>query len=150
MTEEQSKEIDAQKEFLMAKINELTDCVAPGYGEEFLEELMRRLEKTVVDFNEEKNRYKITSLAEKPKVSEAPSNIGILGRYILDNSIFEQIVDSEEGETNLTDALTDSLRKSEVSGKILEGYHFDTGNPTGLVKASNFFMKNSKLILEKY
>ena len=36
------------------------------------------------------------------------------------------------------------------SGKILEGYHFDTGNPEGLVKASNFFLKNSKLILEKY
>ncbi|MFL3050441.1 MAG: hypothetical protein ACJZ02_02010 [Candidatus Neomarinimicrobiota bacterium] len=53
MAEEQSNEVDAQKVFLMAKINELTDGVAPGYGEEFLEELMRRLEKTVFDFNDE-------------------------------------------------------------------------------------------------
>ena len=106
--------------------------------------------KGIVDFNEEKDRFKITSLVEKPKISEAPSNIGILGRYILHYSIFDQIMDTEDGETNLTDAIANSLRKSEVSGKILEGYHFDTGNPEGLVKASNFFMKNSKLILEKY
>ena len=53
MTEEQRQEISAQKEFLMAKINEITDGVAPGYGEALLEELMGRLEKTVADFNEE-------------------------------------------------------------------------------------------------
>ena len=69
MTEEQSKEIDAQKEFLMAKINELTDGVAPGYGEEFLEELMRRLEKTVVDFNEE-----VTSLIDMLKSQSRERN----------------------------------------------------------------------------
>lgn len=106
--------------------------------------------KGIVDFDEEKSRFKITALKEKPKISDAPSNIGIVGRYIFDNSIFDQIIDSEEGETNLTDALSDSLSTGSVSGKILEGYHFDTGNPIGLVKASNFFMKNSKLILEKY
>ena len=66
------------------------------------------------------------------------------------NSIFDKIIDSDSGETNLTDALSDSVNKSEISGKILEGYHFDTGNPQGLVKASNFFLKNSKLILENY
>ncbi len=59
MAEEQSAEIDAQKEFLMAKINEMTDGVAPGYGEAFLEELMNRLEKTVSEFNEE-----VTALLE--------------------------------------------------------------------------------------
>ena len=106
--------------------------------------------KGIVDFNKEKDRYKITDLVEKPKISEAPSSTGILGRYILDYSIFDKIDDSDEGETNLTDALSLSLKSSEVSGKILEGYHFDTGNPNGLVKASNFFLKNSKLILEKY
>jgi hypothetical protein len=69
MAEEQSNEVDAQKEFLMAKINELTDGVAPGYGEEFLEELMRRLEKTVVDFNEE-----VTSLLDMLKSQSIERN----------------------------------------------------------------------------
>ena len=106
--------------------------------------------KGIVGFDEENDRYKINSLQEKPKIKDAKSNIGILGRYILDYSIFDQIIDSESGETNLTDALSDSVNKSEISGKILEGYHFDTGNPQGLVKASNFFLKNSKVILENY
>ena len=106
--------------------------------------------KGVVAFDEENDRYKIKSLIEKPKSSEAPSNIGILGRYILNHQIFDEILDNEQGETNLTDALNQSIRKLEISGKILDGYHFDAGNPNGLVKASNFFMKNSKLILEKY
>lgn len=106
--------------------------------------------KGVIAFDKESDRYKIKSMIEKPKASEAPSNIGILGRYILNNQIFDEIIDNEKGETNLTDALNQSIRKLEISGKILDGYHFDTGNPNGLVKASNFFMKNSKLILEKY
>ena len=55
-----------------------------------------------------------------------------------------------DDEVNLTDALMSSLSKTTISGKILDGYHFDTGNPNGLVKASSFFLKNSKLILEKY
>ena len=42
------------------------------------------------------------------------------------------------------------IDKIPVSGKILDGYHFDTGNPRGMVRASNFFIKNSKLILEDY
>ena len=66
MAEEQKLEIDAQKEFLMAKINEMTDGVAPGYSESFLEELMNRLEKTVADFNEE-----VTALLETLKSQSA-------------------------------------------------------------------------------
>ena len=57
MAEEQAQDIDAQKKYLMAKINELTDGIAPGYGETFLEELMGRLEKTVSEFNEEVSEF---------------------------------------------------------------------------------------------
>ncbi len=106
--------------------------------------------KGVVDFQAEKDRYKINNLVEKPKLSEAPSNVGILGRYILHHTIFDQIQDSSENEINLTDAMMESISDFNISGKILDGYHFDTGNPQGLVKAGNFFMKNSKLILERY
>ena len=66
MAEEQAQDIDAQKKYLMAKINELTDGIAPGYGETFLEELMGRLEKTVSEFNEE-----VSELLESLKVRSA-------------------------------------------------------------------------------
>jgi len=66
MAEEQAQDIDTQKQYLMAKINELTDGIAPGYGEAFLEELMGRLEKTVSDFNEE-----VSELLESLKVRSA-------------------------------------------------------------------------------
>ena len=66
MAEEQVQDIDAQKKYLMAKINELTDGIAPGYGETFLEELMGRLEKTVSEFNEE-----VSELIESLKVRSA-------------------------------------------------------------------------------
>ena len=66
MTEEQTQDIDTQKQYLMAKINELTDGIAPGYGEAFLEELMGRLEKTVSEFNEE-----VSELLESLKVRSA-------------------------------------------------------------------------------
>ena len=66
MTEEQTQDIDTQKQYLMAKINELTDGIAPGYGEAFLEELMGRLEQTVSEFNEE-----VSELLESLKVRSA-------------------------------------------------------------------------------
>ena len=66
MAEEQAQDIDAQKQYLMAKINELTDGVAPGYGEAFVEELLGRLEKTVSEFNEE-----MSELLESLKFSSA-------------------------------------------------------------------------------
>ena len=66
MAEEQAQDIDTQKQYLMAKINELTDGIAPGYGEAFLEELMGRLETTVSEFNEE-----VSELLESLKVRSA-------------------------------------------------------------------------------
>lgn len=106
--------------------------------------------KGIVSFTEDKDRYKIDMLVEKPKIGDAPSNIGILGRYIFEYSIFDSIPDESDSEINVTDAMMSCIDKIPVSGKILDGYHFDTGNPRGMVRASNFFIKNSKLILEDY
>ena len=106
--------------------------------------------KGIVSFTEDKDRYKIDMLVEKPKIGDAPSNIGILGRYIFEYSIFDAIPDESDGEINVTDAMMSCIDKIPVSGKILDGYHFDTGNPKGMVRASNFFIKNSKLILDDY
>ena len=106
--------------------------------------------KGIVGYTEDKDRFKINHLVEKPKISDAPSNIGILGRYIFEYSIFDEIPDESDKEINVTDAMMSSINTTPVSGKLLEGYHFDTGNTRGMVRASNFFMKNSKLILDDY
>ena len=52
-------------------------------------------------------------------------------------------------EINLTEALLKAGKESEISGEILEGYHFDTGNIEGLLKASSFFLKNQKILERK-
>ncbi|MAM44777.1 MAG: UTP--glucose-1-phosphate uridylyltransferase [Chloroflexi bacterium] len=108
-------------------------------------------QKGIVEFIKEKSRYKITNLVEKPKLSDAPSKIGILGRYILNPTIFDYISDNVENdhEINLTEALLKAGKESEISGEILEGYHFDTGNIEGLLKASSFFLKNKKILEKK-
>ena len=106
--------------------------------------------KGIVGYTEDKDRFKINQLIEKPKISDAPSNIGILGRYIFEYSMFDEILDESDKEINVTDAMMSSINTTPVSGKLLEGYHFDTGNTRGMVRASNFFMKNSKLILDDY
>ena len=108
-------------------------------------------QKGIVEVIKEKTRYKITNLIEKPKLSDAPSRIGILGRYILHPNIFDHISDNVEDdkEINLTEALLKASKEAEISGEILEGYHFDTGNIEGLIKASSFFLKNHKILEEK-
>tara|TARA_X000001036_G_C20655744_1_gene796855 strand:+ start:1175 stop:1591 length:417 start_codon:yes stop_codon:yes gene_type:complete len=53
MAEKKTEDNNAQKKYLLAKIEELTDSVAPGYGEAFLDELMLRLHNTVTVFNDE-------------------------------------------------------------------------------------------------
>ena len=118
MAEEQSNEVDAQKEFLMAKINELTDGVAPGYGEEFLEELMRRLEKTVFDFNEE-----VTLLLDMLKSQSIERNEKLNDLIEKGDQVITESVKSEKSsaETEMSDwekrleSQSDSSRKKNES-----------------------------------
>ena len=114
MAEEQSNEVDAQKEFLMAKINELTDGVAPGYGEEFLEELMRRLEKTVVDFNEE-----VTLLLDLLKSQSIERNEKLNDLIEKGDQVITESVKSEKSsaETEMSDWEKRLESQSDSSGK---------------------------------
>ena len=114
MAEEQSNEVDAQKEFLMAKINELTDGVAPGYGEEFLEELMRRLEKTVFDFNEE-----VTLLLDMLKSQSIERNEKLNDLIEKGDQVITESVKSEKSsaETEMSDWEKRLESQSDSSGK---------------------------------
>jgi UTP--glucose-1-phosphate uridylyltransferase len=83
--------------------------------------------------------YRIRNMVEKPKASEAPSNLAIIGRYILTPEIFEcleLIEPGRGGELQLTDALKYLLRNRPVYGLKFEGKRFDAGDKLGFLKAT--------------
>lgn len=83
--------------------------------------------------------YRIRHLVEKPKPEEAPSNLAIVGRYILTPEIFEaieQIEPGRGGEIQLTDALKHLLRTRPIYGVKFEGTRYDAGDKLGFLKAT--------------
>ena len=83
--------------------------------------------------------HRILDMVEKPAPEEAPSNLAILGRYILTPEIFEAlrgIPPGKGGEIQLTDGLALLLKQQAIYGYELEGTYYDAGKPLGLLKAS--------------
>jgi UTP--glucose-1-phosphate uridylyltransferase len=83
--------------------------------------------------------YRIRNLVEKPKASEAPSNLAIIGRYVLTHDIFEslQAIDpGSGGEIQLTDALKHLLRTRPIYAYRFEGTRYDAGDKLGFLKAT--------------
>ncbi len=86
-----------------------------------------------------KNLYKITDMVEKPSPSSAPSDIAIIGRYILTPDIFHYIQKTPPGkgsEIQLTDALKALLKKRPVYGYLFEGRRYDAGDKLGYLMAT--------------
>jgi UTP--glucose-1-phosphate uridylyltransferase len=87
----------------------------------------------------EKNLYKISDMVEKPKPSAAPSDLAIIGRYILTPDIFgiiEKTSPGKGGEIQLTDALKILLKRRRVFGYLFEGKRYDGGDKLGYLKAT--------------
>ncbi|HSU32000.1 MAG TPA: UTP--glucose-1-phosphate uridylyltransferase, partial [Bryobacteraceae bacterium] len=83
--------------------------------------------------------FRIRDMVEKPKASEAPSNLAIIGRYVLTPDIFECIESIEPGsggEIQLTDGLRYMTRNRPVYGLKFEGKRFDAGDKLGFLKAT--------------
>lgn len=93
--------------------------------------------------------YRVHNLVEKPKASEAPSNLAIIGRYILTPEIFssiEAIQPGSGGEIQLTDALRHLLRNRPIYGLKFEGRRYDAGDKLGFLKATvEFALKRHDL-----
>tara|TARA_Y100000748_G_scaffold298641_1_gene294206 strand:- start:612 stop:1481 length:870 start_codon:yes stop_codon:yes gene_type:complete len=86
-----------------------------------------------------KNLYNIKSITEKPTPSKAKSDLGVVGRYILPENIFEKIKKSKPGvgkEIQITDAISDLLYDQDVYGYAFEGKRFDCGSKLGYLKAN--------------
>ena len=83
--------------------------------------------------------YRIRDLVEKPKASEAPSNLAIIGRYVLIPEIFQSLLAIEPGagsELQLTDALRHLLRTRPIYAYRFEGTRYDSGDKLGFLKAT--------------
>ncbi len=83
--------------------------------------------------------YKISGLVEKPSIEEAPSNVAILGRYIINPGIFEILEHTEPGkggEIQLTDALKELAHQEDIYAYNFEGKRYDVGNKQGFLEAT--------------
>jgi UTP--glucose-1-phosphate uridylyltransferase len=93
----------------------------------------------VSDNGRENRLYRIRNMVEKPKKADAPSNLAIIGRYVLTPEIFrciESIEPGSGGEIQLTDALKYMLRNRPIYGLKFEGKRFDAGDKLGFLKAT--------------
>ncbi len=94
----------------------------------------------IIDGNEISNRvYAVTDLIEKPSRDIAPSNLAIMGRYILTPSIFKVLAAQEPGaggEIQLTDAISKLNKFERVYGYSFEGTRYDVGEISGFIKTT--------------
>lgn len=89
--------------------------------------------------------YRVTDMVEKPPVNEAPSNLAIIGRYILTPDIFEKLRTTppgRNGEVQITDALMQQAKEGCVMAYKFKGRRFDCGSVDGFVEATNYCYEN--------
>jgi UTP--glucose-1-phosphate uridylyltransferase len=89
----------------------------------------------------------VNDMIEKPDPSQAPTNLAIIGRYILTPDIFDILENTKpgkNGEIQITDALKEQANNSMVIAYKFKGRRFDCGSLDGFVEATNFFYELSK------
>jgi UTP--glucose-1-phosphate uridylyltransferase len=89
--------------------------------------------------------YRVDNMVEKPKQEDAPSNLAIIGRYILTPDIFDILRETppgKNGEVQITDALMTQARNGCVMAYRFEGRRFDCGAVDGFVEATNYVYQN--------
>ena len=114
-------------------IQEVDNDQVPNYG---------IIDGTLI--NGTQNLYKVSQMIEKPNRNDSPSNLAIIGRYILTPDIFEIIEQTKKGksgEVQLTDALLTQAKKGKVIAYKFTGKRFDCGSVEGYIAATNYFAK---------
>lgn len=93
--------------------------------------------------------FEVNNLVEKPKQEDAPSNLAIIGRYVLTPAIFDTLESTQlgtGGELQLTDGLKSLLKQEKIYGYTFEGKRHDTGDKLGMLKATvEFALKREDL-----
>ncbi|MDM5262642.1 UTP--glucose-1-phosphate uridylyltransferase GalU [Sulfurovum sp. XTW-4] len=86
--------------------------------------------------------YRVTDMVEKPDPKDAPTNMAIIGRYILTPDIFDILRETKpgkNGEIQITDALLEQAKRGKVIAYKFDGQRFDCGSVDGFVAATNHF-----------
>lgn len=140
-------------------------CIVAEGEDSVLEQLVkvyRRFGKSVVAITEvpmedvhkfgviegqelEEGLFMVSDMVEKPKAEDAPSNLAIIGRYVLTPDIFEILRHTppgKNGEIQITDALCTLAKKGRVLALKFKGRRFDCGSVDGYVDATNYVYQN--------
>ena len=83
--------------------------------------------------------HRVTALVEKPPPGEAPSDLAVIGRYVLTPKIFDKLEQTQggaDGEIQLTDAIAALMQEQQVFGYAFEGTRYDAGTTMGWLRAS--------------
>ncbi len=92
------------------------------------------------------NTYQVLDMIEKPDLDNAPSNLAIIGRYILTPDIFN-ILRNTKADKNSEIQITDALKQQAITGKVMaykfSGKRFDCGSVAGYLEANNYFASNT-------
>ena len=99
--------------------------------------------------DETEDTYRVTNMIEKPKPKDAPTNMAIIGRYILTPDIFDILRNtkpSKGGEIQITDALLTQAKQGKVIAYKFKGKRFDCGGIKGYVEAINYFAKHQGIV----
>jgi len=97
---------------------------------------------------EEDGVLRVTDMVEKPDPKDAPSNLAIIGRYILTPDIFDILRETKPGkggEIQITDALLAQAKEGRVIAYKFEGRRFDCGSVDGFVEATNYFYNKNRV-----
>jgi UTP--glucose-1-phosphate uridylyltransferase len=93
--------------------------------------------------------FEVLDLVEKPRHEDAPSNLAVIGRYVLTPGVFEEIANIQPGaggELQLTDGMRSLLKKEKIYGCVFEGKRHDAGDKFGFLKATvEFALQRSDL-----
>jgi len=95
--------------------------------------------------------YSVDVMVEKPALEDAPSNLAIVARYVLDNTLFDYLAEERSGaggEIQITDAIASLLGNSPIHARRIEGFHADTGNPGGMLEAAIHVAKQDPKLAE--
>lgn len=155
----QAKTIINDEPFAVLLADDLTDADTPVLKQLILQHQKEQSsviaiedipkEKTVqygiVDVGDSKdNLYKINLIVEKPQPIDAPSTLGVIGRYVFNPEIFdclEKIKPGKGGEIQLTDAIQMLLSQQAIFAYLFEGKRYDCGDKLGFIKANIEFSK---------
>ncbi len=145
--------IDPEEKLLsnMIKLYKELDCPIVALEEVPKEEVYRY--GVIAGEMEEDGVYRITDLVEKPPPEEAPSNLAIIGRYILTPDIFrvlEKMRPGKGGEYQLTDALKGLLKKRTIYGYVFKGKRYDAGDKFGFLQATVELALKSSPVADKF